>query len=158
MSFKIHGPQKGLSEQLMKSTLDEEDFFEVWPYRPIRFGLMLIHQQCECTECRANTKLRNRMKPHYDNVRASEGADFKDTQLIMYKPQVPGFLLTQKTWARLAVNQIKTTSGGVSTVALDHLCLTDDDNSNNTKHLIQNLVHNHGKKETEKPPDVPDLP
>ncbi|KAK3167025.1 hypothetical protein OEA41_010150 [Lepraria neglecta] len=101
------------------------------------------------------------MKPHYDNVRASEGGewpDFKDTQLIMYKPQVPGFLLTQKTWARLAVNQIKTTSGGVSTVSLDHLCLTDDDDSNNTKHLIQNLIHNHGKKETEKPPDVPDLP
>lgn len=26
------------------------------------------------------------------------------------------------------------------------------------KHSIQNLVHNYGKKETEKPPDVQDLP
>ena len=65
----------------------------------MRLGLMLIRQQCECTECRANTKLRNRMKPHYDNVRASEGGewpDFEDTQLMMCEPQVPGFLLTQK--------------------------------------------------------------
>ena len=80
------------------------------------------------------------------------------TALFALLKALPGFLLTQKTWARLAVNQIRTTSGGVSTVALDHLCLTDDDNSNNTKHLIQNLVNNHGKKETEKSPDVPDLP
>lgn len=58
----------------------------------------------------------------------------------------------------MAINQIKIVSGGVYTVTLDHLCLTDDDDFNNMKHLIQNLVHNYGKKETEKPPDVQDLP
>ena len=34
------------------------------------------------------------MKPHYDNVRAGEGSewpDSEDTQLMMCKPQVPGF-------------------------------------------------------------------
>lgn len=65
----------------------------------MHLGLMLIRQQCECTECLANTKLKNRIKPYYVNVRANEDGewpDFENTQLMMCEPQVLGFLLTQR--------------------------------------------------------------
>ena len=121
---------------------------------------MLTYPWCECTECRANTNLRQRLKPHYDNIRANDSGvwpEFEDTQLMILEPQIPGYLLNRKCWARLLSNNVQLTSEGISTTALSNLCLPDDGDTINTKHLIYALVHNHGKKEAIKSPDIPDL-
>ena len=76
---------------------------------------------------------------------------------MILEPQIPGYLLNRKCWARLLTNNVQLKSEGISTTALSNLCLPDDGDAINTKSLIYALVHNHGKNEAKKSPDSPDL-
>ena len=76
---------------------------------------------------------------------------------MIFEPQIHGYLLNRKCWGRLAINNVQSISEGISTTALSKLCLPDDRDATNTKHLIYGLVQNHSRKEADKASEVPDL-
>lgn len=92
--------------------------------------------ECNCPTCTENEKLNARLKFHYDRVKAH--APFEDFQLQMCPPRVLGYIIEQKMWAQLAVDNIKPPHRDAQDVFNKKLQLDED-----TKALIRSLVLNH---------------
>ena len=158
-SWKTYG-EPLLQGRLMGSRVDTVDFFEVLNQKfPFRNVQVLSSPQCECTRCRANIPLRNRIKPYYDKVCASESGiwpDFEELQLMMCEPRLSAYALSKKIWVRLNVYDVEITGKSQNEAALNHLCLPDDYDNNNNKQLIKSLIDNHGANRKNITSEAPD--
>lgn len=106
--------------------------------------------QCECLECQSNTKLKDRLKGHYDGF--GKDADglwqpFKeDTQAILCPPFVQGYALFKKVWVYMDINCVTDIDENKlrNRTTLDKVVLPQGEEWRGVKDLIRDLISSHG--------------
>jgi len=105
---------------------------------------------CHCSECSSNEVLRERFKPHYDNMTGKEDEEWEDLQIMLCPPRVFGYVLQDKQWAQLAVDSLGEIPDENLGNAMSGLYLEGEDNGKVTKDLLYGLVKNHGAGKAKK--------
>jgi hypothetical protein len=113
-----------------------------------KLGDLLVYQDvdtCACTVCSKNAALQHLFRPDYDRSGKVPNAPWDDFQKMLCAPRVLGYVLKDKQWAQLAVNNLKNVEKEDAKKVLETLYLTGKDNGKSKKELLMALVRNHNK-------------
>lgn len=100
--------------------------------------------ECLCPDCAHNDKQNAVFKPHYDNMTGAPDEKWEDFQLMLCPPRVLGYVLKDKQWAQLTVNQLKSIKEESYTQVMQRLHLSGRNSGEEKKELVFGLVKNHG--------------
>ena len=103
------------------------------------------YDECECDVCIGDKKLMAQNRPRFDNKTGQPKEDWEDVQTMLCPPRVLGYILREKQWAQLDVDQIKELSEkGRGDAFWKRLKLQGDNNGQGTKTTLMGLIKNHG--------------
>jgi len=107
--------------------------------------------ECHCPDCASNKAQKNLFKPDYDNKTGMPNEKWEDLQLMLCPPRVLGYVLKDKQWAQLAVENLSDIKQEEYSKVLEqlHLSGTGKDGGKKKKELLFGLVQNHGIGERE---------
>jgi len=105
---------------------------------------------CQCPECSDNEVLEQRFKPYYDNKTGKKEEDWEPLQTMLCPPRVLGYVLQDKQWAQLAVDNLDVIPDEDVTTVMDSLRLGGEDDGQQEKYLLYSLVKNHGEGKAKK--------
>ena len=99
---------------------------------------------CQCPECSKNEILAQIFKPHYDNSTGEKSEKWERLQTMMCPPRVLGYILQDKQWAQLAVDNLEDIPDEDLSAVMNSLHLHGEDDGQKEKDLLYWLVKNHG--------------
>jgi hypothetical protein len=112
-----------------------------------RIGKITVESElnfCQCQECFENEVLKQSFKSHYDNKTGKE-EDWEPLQTMLCPPRVLGYVLQDKQWAQLAVDDLYDVPDENDETIMDSLHLVGEDDGKEQKNLLCTLVKNHGE-------------
>lgn len=126
------------------------DFGSYFRYGPnsAKLGDLFVYQDvdtCACAVCSQNAVLQDLFRSGYDRSGKVSSASWDDFQLMLCAPRVLGYVLKDKQWAQLAVNNLTDVEKEDAKKVLETLYLTGKDNGKSKKELLMALVRNHNK-------------
>lgn len=154
LSWHFDRPRHEYNETIAEGEVSE--LLECYQLYPVE----LTQEQCPCTKCQENERLRELFKINYDDVVANEDGDwpeFEPDQYMICSFRIHGFALEKKIWVQMDVEKIKVIEKKKDEKAFDDVVLPDDENEQeapgaqatsgsptmNTKYLIRSLVDQH---------------
>ncbi|TGO21649.1 hypothetical protein BPAE_0207g00030 [Botrytis paeoniae] len=101
---------------------------------------------CHCPDCASNEAQKELFKPGYDKMTGQSHEEWEELQLMLCPPRVLGYILKDKQWAQLAVNNLSTIKDEEYSDVLKQLHLSGPgkDGGKKKKELLFGLVQNHG--------------
>lgn len=103
-------------------------------------------QECNCDDCAQNEALNQRFKRYYDDPKRQE-VKWESLQLMLCPPRLLGYVLKDKQWAQLAVDNLSKIKKQHWETVMEDLHLAGKDSGKATKELLYGLVKNHGMGE-----------
>lgn len=113
---------------------------------------------CNCEECRQNDELTKLTRKHYDKATGEQSdGGWTAEQFMLCPPRVLGYVLREKQWAQLQVNQVSKGSSENKDAYFKKLILPGRKSGLKTKQMLMNLVQNHavaGGKDDDQVDDI----
>ncbi|KAF5869994.1 putative p-loop containing nucleoside triphosphate hydrolase protein [Botrytis fragariae] len=106
---------------------------------------------CHCPDCVSNEAQKELFKPSYDKMTGQRDEEWEKLQFMLCPPRVLGYILKDKQWAQLAINNLSTIKDEEYSDVLKQLHLSGPgkDGGKKKKELLFGLVQNHGMDEEE---------
>ncbi|KAF2227368.1 hypothetical protein BDZ85DRAFT_2477 [Elsinoe ampelina] len=108
---------------------------------------------CPCKECTTNEAQKRLFKPHYDGMSGHESETWEDLQYMLCPPRVLGYVLKEKQWAQLAVENLREIPAQNHEEVMRNLYLAGKNSGQDQKRLLFGLVKHHGQHEND-PEDI----
>ncbi|KAF1816127.1 P-loop containing nucleoside triphosphate hydrolase protein [Eremomyces bilateralis CBS 781.70] len=128
--------------------VDFESYYQHGPQEGY-VGAIPIYElsyECTCTRCNGNRDLARTYHRAFDETAEEDEKEWVDLQYMLLPPRVLGYILRDKRWAQLEIDNLQPVSdNGNAFEKRLHLKGDASLNGQETKQLLLNLVTTHGQ-------------